>query len=192
MARTCGAKSAVDSIARTHWAQSMDDVMKESMEEPLTGLHALVIAAFLASQMIVPRTVHQMCRTVSATLATTAMDPPAHRVGHVMYLPQGPAHAMARTCRDQSAVDARQAPTGAAHPRLHALVIAAFLASRITVPRAVHQLQLFVRATLATTEIELLAHRVRHVMHTPRRTALAMARTCQVFANKPHYDLKVV
>ncbi len=72
---------------------------------------------------------------------------------------------MALICRTRSNAYATQATTATALSAEHAAAIAAFLASRATVLPAVSLMCRTVRATLASTAMDLHAHRARHVMH---------------------------
>jgi hypothetical protein len=65
---------------------------KATTATALSAEHAAAITAFLASRVTVPPAVSRMCRTVRATLDTTAMDPHVHRARHVMETPRQPAH----------------------------------------------------------------------------------------------------
>jgi hypothetical protein len=145
----------------------------------LSAVHAAAITAFLASQVTVPPAVSRMCRTVRASLASTAMDLHAHRARHVMPMPQRPAHAMAQPCRTPSHANARKATMATALSAEHAPVTVTFLASRVTVLPAVSRMCRTVRATPASMAMDLHAHRARHVMHSPQRPAHAMALICR-------------
>jgi hypothetical protein len=149
----------------------------------LSAVHAAAIAAFLASQVTVLPAVSRMCRTVLATLDTTAMDLHAHRARHVMPMPQRPAHAMAQPCRTRSHANARKATMATALSAEHAPVTITFLASHVTVLPAVSRMCRTVRATLATMATDLHAHLARHAMHSPQRPDHAMALTCRTPSN---------